>query len=497
MRTASAVLKSLQQQISCIVSLNSEDYLALLHERSLMNDKHSYLAILKEELHRASEERLQELADTIYESALEIYRTDNTSETEKLCAEALNLLNKVQGAVKGKAFFNRLLANVFHKQGKLKESLEYNHTAAEQLLAAGEIKAAASVYGNCGALLYYLGDRAGSYRKQLMVLSISEENDLKYEKARALINISVILEGRQEFSEALNKLEQAGIIFRKLSDERGLAYSLAAIADIKKETGDIEESLIYHRKAMTIRKEMGNEREILLSFINFSGALIKAKKPEKAEKLCREALKITDSSHWPTMKALVLINLVEALLDQGFTEQAAQKIREAYKLFSTFEGHEDNRVELKFLEARASHAEGKHKKAYLVLREYIEGMEQVRSESREEEISRLRIAAEVETSLREKEIIAQKNLELSKANDQLREALAKVRTLSGMLPICGSCKRIRNDEGYWQQLESYISRHSNAEFTHGLCSDCMKKLYPELPDDLLNKTGETSDEKHN
>jgi len=109
----------------------------------------------------------------------------------------------------------------------------------------------------------------------------------------------------------------------------------------------------------------------------------------------------------------------------------------------------------------------------------------------------LKIAAEVETSLRERETIAQKNLELSKTNDQLREALAKVKTLSGMLPICGSCKRIRNDEGYWQQLESYISRHSNAEFTHGLCSDCMKKLYPELPDDLLDKAKETPDEKHN
>ncbi|MCD4707727.1 MAG: hypothetical protein K8S62_08305 [Candidatus Sabulitectum sp.] len=476
---------------ACIV------YLASLIGGDNMINKCPSLAILAKELHGESGERLQELADTVYESALDIYRTDNISDTEDICTKALNLLNQVQEAAKGKAFLNRLLANVYHKQGKLKESLELNHTAAEQLLAAGEIKAATSVYGNCGALLFYLGDRAGSYRKQLMVLSISEENDLKYEKARALINISVILEGRREFSEALNKLEQAGIIFRELSDERGLAYSFAAIADIKKETGDIEESLIYHRKAMTIRKEMGNEREILLSFINFPSALIKAKKPEEAEKLCREALEITDSSHWPTMKALVLINLIEALLDQGLAEQAAQKIRETRKLFSTFAGHDDNRVELKFLEARAFHAMGKNDKAYLVLCEYVEGMEQIRSESREEEISRLKIAAEVETSLREKETIAQKNLELSKTNDQLREALAKVKTLSGMLPICGSCKRIRNDEGYWQQLESYISRHSNAEFTHGLCSDCMKKLYPELPDDLLNKAKETPDEKHN
>jgi hypothetical protein len=50
------------------------------------------------------------------------------------------------------------------------------------------------------------------------------------------------------------------------------------------------------------------------------------------------------------------------------------------------------------------------------------------------------------------------------------------------LPICASCKKIRDDGGYWQQLEVYISNHSDADFTHGICPDCMKKLYPEYVD---------------
>jgi PAS domain S-box-containing protein len=61
----------------------------------------------------------------------------------------------------------------------------------------------------------------------------------------------------------------------------------------------------------------------------------------------------------------------------------------------------------------------------------------------------------------------------------LKEALAKIKTLSGMLPICSSCKKIRNDSGYWQQIEVYICDHSEAEFTHGICPDCMEKLYGE------------------
>jgi len=62
---------------------------------------------------------------------------------------------------------------------------------------------------------------------------------------------------------------------------------------------------------------------------------------------------------------------------------------------------------------------------------------------------------------------------------ELHAALAKVKLLSGFLPICASCKKIRDDKGYWQQIESYIRDHSDAQFSHGLCPDCAYKLYPE------------------
>jgi len=62
---------------------------------------------------------------------------------------------------------------------------------------------------------------------------------------------------------------------------------------------------------------------------------------------------------------------------------------------------------------------------------------------------------------------------------ELKNTLAKVKTLSGMLPICASCKKVRDDKGYWNQIEAYVSEHSEAEFSHGLCPDCMEKLYPD------------------
>ncbi len=69
---------------------------------------------------------------------------------------------------------------------------------------------------------------------------------------------------------------------------------------------------------------------------------------------------------------------------------------------------------------------------------------------------------------------------------ELKSALRKVKTLSGLLPICASCKKIRDDTGYWTQIESYIKVHSDAEFSHSICPDCAKKLYPDI--DIYNNS---------
>jgi hypothetical protein len=76
------------------------------------------------------------------------------------------------------------------------------------------------------------------------------------------------------------------------------------------------------------------------------------------------------------------------------------------------------------------------------------------------------------------------NAELEQKNLALQAALDKVKLLSGMLPICASCKKIRDDQGYWQEVEIYVRDHSEADFSHGLCPDCIRRLYPELVDKL-------------
>jgi hypothetical protein len=76
---------------------------------------------------------------------------------------------------------------------------------------------------------------------------------------------------------------------------------------------------------------------------------------------------------------------------------------------------------------------------------------------------------------------------------ELQKALANVKSLSGLLPICAGCKKIRDDNNYWHQVEIYVQKHSEATFTHGLCPDCIKKYYPKLDEaDLGDSPKETS-----
>lgn len=75
---------------------------------------------------------------------------------------------------------------------------------------------------------------------------------------------------------------------------------------------------------------------------------------------------------------------------------------------------------------------------------------------------------------------------------RLQDALEQVSTLKGIVPICACCKKIRDDKGFWQQVEIYIQKHSEAEFSHGVCPDCLQKYYPEQAEAILKnfKNGE-------
>ena len=79
------------------------------------------------------------------------------------------------------------------------------------------------------------------------------------------------------------------------------------------------------------------------------------------------------------------------------------------------------------------------------------------------------------------------NAVLYSRNQELQEALAKVKQLKGLLPICSSCKKIRDDSGYWSSVEGYITQHSDVDFSHAVCPDCIRKIYPTISQKIIDE----------
>ncbi len=87
------------------------------------------------------------------------------------------------------------------------------------------------------------------------------------------------------------------------------------------------------------------------------------------------------------------------------------------------------------------------------------------------------------------------SIERNRLLQKLQEALDNVRTLSGLLPICSYCKKIKDDKGYWEQVETYLSQRSDVLFTHGMCPDCLRKIYPDMADEILQELEEETKAK--
>ena len=96
-------------------------------------------------------------------------------------------------------------------------------------------------------------------------------------------------------------------------------------------------------------------------------------------------------------------------------------------------------------------------------------------------VNRIDLLARVTSALtlkREMDCRKEREADLRRSNEDLQQALKEVKALRGLIPICASCKKVRNDGGLWQQLEEYLGEHSDAQFSHGICQVCAKKLYP-------------------
>ena len=272
-------------------------------------------------------------------------------------------------------------------------------------------------------------------------MKILEEVDDRRSLAILYNNIGSIYSNEEEHSKALEYFDKALELKEEIGERFRIAHTLTNIGTVYLNLKDYDKSLEYFLQSLNIQEEIGDRYASVDTLLNISTVKGSYNRFSEALEYTQRGLSIAEELGVPYLKI------------------------SCYESFSTI-----------------YEKMGDFKKALEYHKQYKEVNDRIFTEESNKKYNELRVSYETEKTERENEIYRLRNTELAEANEELKRAISEVRKLSGLLPICSSCKKIRDDSGYWEQIEEYISERSDAQFSHGLCPECIRKLYPEYSD---------------
>ncbi len=360
----------------------------------------------------------------------------NFDEALSHCRSAMDIYEKLEDK-HGIASVHSKLANIFLVQGLIDKALEHYHTALKEMQKSdADSEELASFYFNIGACYATVNrlDLALSFYKHAE--SVWEKSSNHTNLVSLYNNIGAVFGKKREFEKAREFFLKALDLSEKIEEKKQKAGTLGNLGSLHEDLAEFQTALDYYIRSLELYEELGNRRGIAYSCCLAGGALTHLGQLDEAIEYAERGLSITRELEVKDYEILCL-----------------------GKITNLFE------------------KKGDLKKALMFSRELNTSLEEHLNEKSLEKIARLQVQFETEKKEKEAEIYRLKNVELSRINSQLRDALTHVKKLQGLLPICASCKKVRDDEGYWQQIESYISENSEAKFSHGICPECAIKLY--------------------
>ncbi|MCK4505580.1 MAG: tetratricopeptide repeat protein [Candidatus Aegiribacteria sp.] len=352
------------------------------------------------------------------------------------CRKSMEIYEKL-GDKKNMASIHGTMAVTYSTQGMIDRALEHYHESLRQKQEFGasedELAISHLNIGACYSSLHRLDLAQSSYA---FVLKIWEKSGDRTKLSYLYHNIGCLYGEKEELEKAREYFQKALDIREDLGNKTGIASTLGNLGLLHEKLDDNESALDYFIRSLELYEEIGKRRETAYICGCVGGAYTSLGCLDEAEELINRGLEITRELEVKDVE----IHCLEKITDLYEAKENLQKALQHSRELKT------------------------------CLEEHL-------NEKSMEKIAKLQVQFETEKKEKEAEIYRLKNVELSSMNDQLRDALADVKRLQGLLPICANCKKIRNDDGYWQQIELYVSDHSDAKFSHGLCPECMIKLY--------------------
>lgn len=291
-----------------------------------------------------------------------------------------------------------------------------------------------------------------------MTGQFNETTHLNY----AHLNLGMTYTDLGQYAQAGQYLQMAHDEYRKQDQKHGLVQALNALARLQLLTGNFARGIPLAKEAALLAQKINARDELKASYELISDLYGKLHNTEESYRYFK---------------------LATATKDSIFTAQESNRISEISMKLVTM--RKDNEIDKLKKERLISTLRMKEQRYLSIV--FISSIGFL-------VVLVLTLATYNKKMRLSRKSLEKSNSDLAQINTELQDKIHEIKTLSGLLPICAQCKKIRNDEGYWTQLEGYISEHTSATFSHGICPHCAEQLYPKAMDRLRFKDGSTDSE---
>jgi tetratricopeptide (TPR) repeat protein len=412
--------------------------------------------------------------------------------------------------------------------GDFTDAIKNGFRSLDVSMETGNKKEIATAHSTLGIIHVYVGQYSTALTHHQEALRIREELGLIDPALRTLNNIGIVYHNIGMYDKAIE-------YYREVMRRRGTTsdtmatvrfYHNVGFAELRR--GNLDTAIAYHHRALTLATKVNFIGGIAYSYYNLG--LISIERQEYATALVhlKGSLRRYDSlgQKHGSLQALVAIGKAQYFLNDHATSirtlhraiALAKSIYSPDQLVSAYEMMHNNYAVTGPVE-RAFHYFRMYSHAKDSLFNSIENNKiaeltmSLHSAKSEQEVQRLRAEKVIDEAMIEQQqlrslllvggivvllmivlflfyyirnikqsrkLLEASNSALENLNTELQDRLTDIKTLTGLLPICAHCKKIRNDKGYWEQLEGYISQHTTAKFSHGICPDCKESFFPNL-----------------
>jgi tetratricopeptide (TPR) repeat protein len=382
--------------------------------------------------------------------------------------EAEQLLEQVTYP-EGKATCFRNLASALLSKGDLGQALEYGLAGLEICERIGFQEILPSAVGVLGQVYRRLGEYDIALEYYQRQYKAAQALDDKTRQSTALNNMSTVLGSLGDLDAAIKMLQEALTLFQALEDDNGQVLALNNLAMVYKLQGDYSQATVFGQKALDLSRVRDFQLHLPAVLDTLGSIHVAQGAYDRAAACFHEATSVAEALGRKNVQAVCMLNLGQMYVEQKQIDLGKEQLLQALPLLEEkgplYQCHQ--------LLSQVYEAQGDLGKALDHYTRFHEIKEAVFNAESDQRVRNLQTLHQTEAAQREAEIYRLRNVELE-------EALAQVKQLSGLLPICANCKKVRDDEGYWHDVAVYLQEHSEADLSHGICPECMQELYPEF-----------------